>query len=240
MDDIDLLVCDMAGTTVEEGGLVYQLLRKSMTDDGLVVSEADMHPWHGAKKEAVIAHFCTQQGTPASGVNDRVARIGEAFLAGIDDAYFQEASPIDHIDLSLINFFRQLKDADVKIALDTGYPPNVQNGLIKKLGLDKVIDSHVSSYDVSQGRPYPYMIFTLMERLGIEDVKRVAKVGDSVRDIEMGKNAGCGLVIGVESGADTAEKLLKAGADIVLPRITDLPIPGMRGRKRESYPVDLS
>ena len=49
-NDIDLLVCDMAGTTVEEGGVVYKVLRESMVAFGLPVTEHDMHPWHGAKK----------------------------------------------------------------------------------------------------------------------------------------------------------------------------------------------
>merc|ERR1719379_1450974 len=69
------------------------------------------------------------------------------------------------------------------------------------------------------------MIHRLMEQLRIEDVRRVAKVGDSVRDIEEGVNAGCGLVVGVLSGADKADALFKAGAHIVADCITDLPIP---------------
>lgn len=43
---IKLVVCDMAGTTVEEHGLVYKVLRESMIHHGLTVSEKDMHPWH--------------------------------------------------------------------------------------------------------------------------------------------------------------------------------------------------
>ena len=67
------------------------------------------------------------------------------------------------------------------------------------------------------------MIFKLVEDLGVEG--RVAKVGDTVRDIQEGENAGCGLVIGVLCGADSEVKLLAAGADIVVPVITDLAVP---------------
>lgn len=98
----------------------------------------------------------------------------------------------------------------------------------------QVVDAYVSSYQVAEGRPYPYMIYRLMEvpllthsvthepvfmlsmrrvsiadstvplkECGVMDVSRVAKIGDSARDIQMGKNAGCGLVIGVLSGADS-------------------------------------
>ena len=46
---IELLVCDMAGTTVDEQGLVYSTLRACMNDAGLDVSEAEMHARHGAQ-----------------------------------------------------------------------------------------------------------------------------------------------------------------------------------------------
>ncbi|CAE8689969.1 unnamed protein product, partial [Polarella glacialis] len=52
LENVDLLVCDMAGTVVQEGGLVYRTLQLCMQ-----VADDEMHPWHGAKKEAVIEHF---------------------------------------------------------------------------------------------------------------------------------------------------------------------------------------
>ena len=57
LEGYELMVCDMAGTTVEEGGMVYETLREVMIADGLTVTEDDMHAWHGAKKEAVLEHF---------------------------------------------------------------------------------------------------------------------------------------------------------------------------------------
>jgi phosphoglycolate phosphatase-like HAD superfamily hydrolase len=93
---------------------------------------------------------------------------------------------------------------------------------MEKLDLKGAVDSHVSAYQVAQGRPYPYMIFKNMEIANVMDVARVAKAGDSARDIEEGRNAGCGLVIGVLSGADTAEQLLAAGADVIVDNVTQL------------------
>ena len=110
---------------------------------------------------------------------------------------------------------RQLKDVGIKIAFvrssepcgaswseDTGYPENIQQGLIKRMGFDKVADAYISSYqakmmscasdsaiycEVTEGRPYPYMIHHLMEQTRVMNVKRVCKVGDSVRDIQEGR-----------------------------------------------------
>lgn len=230
LEGIDLIVYDMAGTVVEEGGVVYKTLRTAMNADGLSVSEDEMHPWHGAKKEAVIEHFAKKAGTPDHEVEDRILRIGEAFLSAIDSAYFSDASPIDHIDGGLVGYLKQLRKAGIKVGFDTGYPPEIQKGLIDKLGFEKsgVVDAYVSSYQVTQGRPYPYMIYNLMEKTGVMNVKRVAKVGDSVRDIEEGRNAGCGLVVGVLSGADGFDELMAAGADLVCDYVTDLPVPQQR------------
>lgn len=62
-----------------------------------------------------------------------------------------------------------------------------------------------------------------------------------MRDVEEGKNAGCGLVIGVLSGADNAADLLAAGADVIVPRITDIPIPRrQRNVPLHEFIVDLS
>lgn len=225
LSEIDLIVYDMAGTTVQEGGIVYKTLQNAMRQDGLTVSDEDMHPWHGAKKEAVIAHFARQAGTPEAELEERVVRVGDWFVNAIDDAYFNEAAAIDHIDIGLLGYFRQLKQAGIKIGFDTGYPPNIQEGLIKKLNFDKIADAYVSSYQVADGRPFPYMIYNIMEKTNVMNVKRVCKVGDSVRDIEEGRNAGCGLVVGVLSGADTYEELMGAGAHVVCERVTDLPVP---------------
>jgi phosphonatase-like hydrolase len=241
LENIDLMVCDMAGTTVEEGGLVYKILQRSMNEFGLNVDDDAMHPWHGAKKEAVIEHFARQSGVVADHeLEDKITRIANLFTSAIDEAYFDEAATISHIDASLFSYFSQLKAAGIKIGLDTGYPANIQEGLVKRLGFDKVVDGWISSYDVAEGRPYPYMIHNLMERLRVENVKRVCKVGDSVRDIEEGRNAGCGLVVGVLSGADSAEDLMAAGADVVADCVTSLPVPRRPQREQKMRLPDLS
>merc|ERR1719487_2363425 len=170
----------------------------------------------------------------------RIVKISDNFLQAIEEQYFSDNSGVTLIDPNLEAFIRSLQAGGVKVALDTGYPARIQQGLVKKFGFDNLVDGYISSYDVREGRPFPYMIHQLMERLGVEDVRRVAKVGDSCRDVEMGRNAGCGLVVGVLSGADGAEELFAAGADVVCDYVTDLPVP-KRFRKDAGFRLpDLS
>lgn len=95
-----------------------------------------------------------------------------------------------------------------------------------------------------KGRPYPYMIYRNMEALGIQDVRKVIKVGDTVSDIKEGKNAGA-FTVGVLVGSselgltqeefealdfqtkqgkcrETAKRFLDAGADKVVYTLEEL------------------
>ena len=54
------------------------------------------------------------------------------------------------------------------------------------------------------------------------------------------KNAGCGLVVGVLSGADSAADLLAAGADIIADCVTDLPVPLPKREESSFRSPDMS
>ena len=64
--------------------------------------------------------------------------------------------------------------------------------------------------DVPAGRPAPWMIFRAMEATGVFPPAAVVKVGDTVIDIEDGRNAGAWSVGVVDSSSEmglTAEEL---------------------------------
>merc|ERR1719326_74851 len=195
---IKLLVCDMAGTTVDEQGLVYTTLRACMNAAGLDVSEHEMHVWHGADKKEVMAHFLRERRSAASAADLAAAltAVNADFEARIEAAYFAADSPVKHISPRLVEFFGACRAAGVKVALNTGYPATIQRGLVERLGLRDHVDDIICAGDVGAGRPAPFMVHALMKRNGVMDARCVAKAGDTVRDIEEGLHAGCGLNIG--------------------------------------------
>lgn len=218
---IDLIVSDMAGTTVYEAGIVYEALRSALFTSGVHVTNEEMREWHGADKAHAIRHFAMRSKPSHASTIER--SVQARFDDLIDEAYFGEKSVLRAIDNRLHDWIRCMRESGVMIALDTGYSKDTQSRIIEKLGLQ--VDAYVSACEVRGGRPSPYMIFRCMERLGVTDVRRVAKVGDTVRDVQMGRNAGCGLVIGVLSGADTYDDLMRAGADVVIGSVTDISTP---------------
>lgn len=96
----------------------------------------------------------------------------------------------------------KLKAYGIKIGSTTGYTDEMMNivaPIAKENGYEP--DLWVSPNSVNNiGRPYPYMIFENMKKLGVSAVQKVMKVGDTVADIKEGKNAGV-ITVGIIEGS---------------------------------------
>ena len=212
---IKLLVFDMAGTTVDEGGIVYKTLFKTMNDFNLEVSEKDIHKWHGSNKYEVLDHYLMQKitSTDETIINSLKTQLHTSFNDNLKEHYFN-SNKIKLIDDGIPELFNKIRSKGIKIALNTGYNKDIQKSIIEKLNMDAFIDDYISSEEVKFGRPYPYMIHRLMERHNIMNAEYVAKVGDTRNDMLEGKNAGCGINIGVLTGVGNADDL--SDADLVV------------------------
>jgi phosphoglycolate phosphatase-like HAD superfamily hydrolase len=63
----ELVVLDIAGTTVDDGQQVYRVLGETAKAHGATPTEADIARWHGsAKHEALRALLTARDGTPPS------------------------------------------------------------------------------------------------------------------------------------------------------------------------------
>lgn len=76
----------------------------------------------------------------------------------------------------------------------------------------KYFDAVIDASEVVNHKPHPEGVLRVLELLST-DPGEAAMVGDTVVDIETGKNAGCALSIGVTHGFGTRGQLTRAGAD---------------------------
>ena len=224
---ITLVVCDMAGTVINEKGIIYASLKKTLHGMGFKTTEEERKTWPGRDKaevlSGVIDRYYKPRDRPWMPKHTYIDKIKEAeknLLKELEKNYFEEQK-IELMDEKLLNMFDSLRINGVKVALNTGYPKNFQKKIINHFNLEDRVDAYISSEEVKFGRPAPYMIHRLMEECDIPSVKNVAKIGDTKNDMKEGKNAGCGLTIGVLTGANNKKDLLKHG-DMVINKITDL------------------
>ncbi len=213
-----LVVFDIAGTTMEDHGDVNHALAEALATAGKVVTPTAIDAVMGlAKPEAIRRLLPVDDATP-----DRVDSIHADFLDRMKRHYEGELAvrPIAGIEA----VFRELHGAGIAIALDTGFSRGTANLLLERLGWlrDGLVDAVITSDEVEHARPASDMIRALMERFGMADSGQVAKVGDAPADIEEGRNARCGVVIGVTWGTHTRGQLRVHQADHVIDRPEEL------------------
>jgi phosphonatase-like hydrolase len=217
---IKMVVFDMAGTTVDEDNVVYKTIQRSLNDAGYPASLEDVliHCAGKEKLRAIKDILETKFGV----ADDQIAnRIHTAFRVMLTVAYDElDVKPIRGAD----DIFAYLKDAGLYCVLNTGYDHDTAHKLLRKLGWEEsnAIDAVVTASDVSSNRPEPDMILLGMKKMGITNPLEVIKVGDSAIDIEEGQNAGCGLNIGITTGAQTREQLLQQRPDHVIDDLREL------------------
>jgi phosphonatase-like hydrolase len=219
---IELVVFDMAGTTVSEGGAVYQSLRDTLADSGLAVPAADLHEVKGRDKYEAL-RILIERSDRSEQLLPELDAIHESFVERMIEFYRSDSSVGEMPGAS--ETFRRLHHAGVKVALNTGFSREIAQTLIDRLSWERneLIDASVTSDEVEGGRPHPYMIRHLMLKLAVSDVVRVVKVGDTPADLLEGKNAGCGLVIGVTQGSSTREQLERFPHHHLIGSVAELP-----------------
>ena len=213
-----MLICDMAGTTIQEKGIVYNSLYKTIKLIKPDLLRSDIYKFSGYNKNEVIKYFVNQQriDSPQVVINN----LSSEFNYFLKKEY-QNNESVKLIDPKLPVFFNVLRDTGIKICLNTGYNKEIQNLLIDNLGLLDCIDDYISSEEVDRGRPYPFMIERLMTRNNVEYPSEVIKIGDSIADIKEGKNAGC-KTVGVLSGVDSKALLQYENPDYIINNIMSL------------------
>ncbi|MBX9784075.1 MAG: HAD hydrolase-like protein [Chitinophagaceae bacterium] len=224
MAKFKLVVFDMAGTTVRDKGNVAGSFVNAFEENELPIPATEVNKVMGWRKKDAIK-MLLRQYHPQTEANEEtlIETIHSDFIENMIAFYKQDT------DLQPLPFaeevFAQLKASKVAVALNTGFTKSISDVLLQQLQWKegKQFDAVIASDEVKEGRPHPYMIEKLMFRFGIDDAMLVAKVGDTEVDVQEGRNAGCGLVVGVTTGAYTREALEQYNPDKIIDSLNELP-----------------
>ena len=209
---IRLIVLDVGGTIIEDHGDVPDALQSAFSKHGVTVTPDEIAQWRGASKQEIVRHFVGPDKEKLVGAiyADFTARVIGAYkgvpaIAGVEKA------------------FQQLLQAGYLLAATTGFSHEIAASIFQRLGWEKYFAAVISSDDVTQGRPAPYMIFHAMEATRVASVAEVITAGDTPLDLQAGTNAGVRGVIGVLSGASKEERLRPEPHTDILPSVAELP-----------------
>lgn len=199
-----LAVFDMAGTTINDNGLVQQAAINSMLNIlSVTVTKRDADLVMGIPKNIAFETLCNKAEISAD------EHIINQLVTYFNDELNSLYSHSENISLMpfAMELFQAMRNANTLIYLNTGFERSVATTIIKTLNLESVIDGYIGSDEVEKGRPNPDMIFKAMEKTNITNALDVMKVGDTVSDLYEGYSAGCKYNIAVLSGAQNFDEL---------------------------------
>lgn len=221
---IQMVMFDMAGTTVHDNDDVNICFQAALESTGLAVTRDDINAVMGLQKPLAIRMILESKLTDHSTITDAyVNELHEVFLHKMIDFYTNDPR-VKEID-GASDVFRTLKAAGIKVAIDSGFSRDIIDAIVERLGWerDDLIDISVASDEVPQGRPAAHMIQKAMAAFGITDPKAVAKVGDTPADLNEGYNSNAAYNIGVLSGACTRAELEAHPHTHILNSINEVP-----------------
>lgn len=217
--DIALAVLDMAGTTVADDGVVIAAFDDAATAVGLPVT--------GPERDNARRYVLDTMGQSKIvvfralfGSEHKAAEANAAFESAYE-RYVDEGAlePIPGAEEAIA----KLRADGVKVALTTGFSRSTQHRILTALDWTEVADLVLAPADAGRGRPYPDLVLTALLRAEVDDVRRVAVVGDTASDITSGLRAGASIVAGTLTGAHNAQTLREAGATHLLDTVAELP-----------------
>lgn len=214
---IRLMVFDMAGTTVEDGGQVPKAFNAALAECDIRITDEQLAQIRGASKREAIAELVAKYGKPAW--QGRAETVYASFVRHMAEEFNAGVQAIRGAE----DTFRFLKASGVKIALTTGFDRDIASLLLDALGWKAIADHFACGDDVPRGRPAPYLIFRAMEATGVDSVHDVGTLGDTILDLQAGYNAGVRLNMGTLSGAHGRSKMEREPHSHLLQSVADLP-----------------
>ncbi|HJP76689.1 MAG TPA: phosphonatase-like hydrolase [Pseudonocardiaceae bacterium] len=220
MTDIELVVLDMAGTTVADDGLVIEAFTAAVGAVGVTEGSTEFERMSGYVKKTMGQSKIVVFRALLDGDEERAQLANAAF----ERCYGQliqsgHCVPIDGAEATI----RALRAQGRKVAFTTGFGRDTQDAILTALGWEHLADVALTPEDAGRGRPFPDLVLAAVLRTQTSDVRKVAVAGDTPSDVLTGLRAGASIVAGVLTGAGDKHELETAGATHVLNSVAELP-----------------
>lgn len=211
---------DVMGTTVREADpdAITRCVTSAFATHGIIVTPQQVGAYRGKEKREMIEALLEKNQRPK----------GEAALVyrSFQRNFINTMSLFTAMD-GAVDVFSQLRSRGIKVGLGTGLPRDLLDPLLAALQWPAAWFDFVGCPGAGvRGRPAPDMIFRMMKALAIVNPLEVLKVGDTVADVEEGKNAGV-LTAALLSGTQPEAVLRAAKPDFVFGSLSEVTrIPG--------------
>ena len=217
---IKLVVFDLAGTTIDDTidglPLVTVAMKEAFASHGIQINPEQVNKYRGMDKKEAVRCLLREHES----INDDT--LLDDMFRDFKTALNSHLNDIENEITGTTDAFHWLKTKGIKIAVGSGFPHNVVLSLVEKLGWKNLIQFVSSAELEGHSRPDPSLIHSAMQHCLVTDSRNVLKVGDTVMDVEEGKNAKC-WTVAVLTGTQTEFTLKQSNPDYIINSVADLP-----------------
>lgn len=201
---LDALLLDVDGTLVESNGAHIVAWQRAFREAGHEVAGDHIQPQVGKGGDFLVAAVLGPSVEKEHG-NQLRAAYKRHFLEIAATTKF-------HVVPGAETLIQAAKARGLRVALATSSERDILEAVEESCGtkFSALVDLVTTSSDADQSKPAPDLLLATAEKLGLTPAQ-CALVGDTVHDATACRRSGS-LLLGVESGGNSTEKLLEAGA----------------------------
>ena len=195
-EGISAIVLDWAGTIVDFGSFAPVVsIQEVFSARGVTVTAAEARGPMGLEKREhlrrmLAEHDLRRRWVSAAG-SEPSARDVDALYAELEPRLAKTVRRYCRLIPGVRELTDELRTWGVRIGTTTGYLAPLMEILVGEAGRQGfTADTVVCPSDVPAGRPYPWMCFLAMSRVGAYPPRRTVKIGDTPADVHEGVNAG--------------------------------------------------
>jgi len=214
------VVLDMDGVIIDSHPLHRRAWREFLIYIGKNVSDSELNfIFEGRRREEILFHFLGELSS------SQIKEYGKK-----KDEFFRQASKdLKAVD-GAVEFIKTLKDAELCVGLATSASRQRTLWTIQQLDIADCFEVVVTGDDVTRGKPHPALYQLAAEHLAVSPECLIA-IEDSISGIISAKTAGF-YCIAVSAGS--ANPLIQAGADLVVPNLMNLSVQDLEERLKAS------
>lgn len=198
MAEVRAVIFDIDGTLIDSRELIYRAMEDVLAARGVKVTREEID---------------TTAGKPIQAMYTMLApHLDPAELEAAHLAHHEEHSDLLKLYDRTHEVLQLLKDQGYTLGVFTGFN-KITHERLKRFDIAKYFSSVVESTMYTAHKPDPEGLFLSMDELGIDDPATVVYIGDGAVDMQVGRNAGVGMTVGITHGFGTRQILEECGAD---------------------------
>jgi HAD superfamily hydrolase (TIGR01549 family) len=211
---VKAVLFDLIGTTVMEknGDVISRCFENAFADHKIMLDRDALSRNRGKNKKLMIDEILLSQNISLDKTSDVYTSFEHHVVNDLHNFYANEHAQ---------NVFAYLKNKKIRVGLGSGLPRNLFEKILHHLNWNTQTFDYIGiSEELGKSRPSPEMIFEMMRQLRINPTEML-KVGDTVADIQEGKNANVYTAV-LLSGTQPKEQLIRERPDLILDSLDDL------------------